>query len=719
MTKKLVVVESPAKARTIGRFLGNGYTVKASVGHIRDLPKNRMGVDVDNDFEPRYVVPESKKPVVKGLKEDVKHVDEVYLATDPDREGEAIAWHLAQALNVKQKPLYRVEFHEITQQAVDDAFQHPREINEKLVDAQQARRVLDRLVGYTLSPLLRSKITKKGLSAGRVQSVAVRLVVEREREIEAFVPQEYWSLEAELAKQLTKGKKKVQTFKATLNQIRGEKVDINNGELAHQIFDELQGAVYHVSEVRKKEVQRNPSPPFTTSTMQQEASRKIGFTAKRTMAVAQQLYEGVNIGAEGSVGLITYMRTDSTNLAQSAIDQAREYISERYGPEYVPAKPRVFKTKSKGAQEAHEAVRPTNMTRTPESIKEFLSNDQFKLYRLVWQRALASQMAAAVMDSTSVDILAGPEQGEKPYLFRATGSAVKFPGFMMVYTEGKDEGQQEEDEGKTLPSLSEQEILNLIQLLPEQHFTQPPPRYTEATLVKALEENGIGRPSTYAPTLSVIQDRGYIEREDKKLKPTPIGFIVNDALVKHFPDIVDIGFTAEMEEELDEIAQGKRKWKPVIKEFYGPFEKSIEAAEENMERIEIKPEPTGDLCEKCGAEMVIKYGRFGKFIACSGYPKCRNAKSFAVKIGVKCPECGGEMVEKKTRRKRLFYSCDKYPTCSFAVWQRPVATPCPACGGMMTQNGAKGIKCVKCGEEIENPEEQTAENGAEKHAAAS
>lgn len=708
MTKKMVIVESPAKARTVGRFLGSGYTVRASIGHIRDLPQNRLGVDIENDFAPRYVIPEKKKSVVKGLKAEVKEVDEIYLATDPDREGEAIAWHLVEALNPKKKPVYRVEFHEITKDAIEEAFKHPREINDRLVDAQQARRILDRLVGYSLSPLLRSKVMKKGLSAGRVQSVAVRLVVEREREIQAFVPVEYWSIEAGLAKQTTgKRKGKRQQFRATLNQIRGQKVDIGKGEQAQAVVDELQGAVYQVAEVRKKEVRRNPAPPFTTSTMQQEASRKIGFTAKRTMAVAQQLYEGVNIGDEGSVGLITYMRTDSTNMAAVAVAQAREFIAQRYGPEYVPAKPRVFKTKAKGAQEAHEAVRPTHMGREPESIRQYLSPDQYKLYRLIWQRAVASQMAAAVMDSTSVDIVAGPENGEKPYLFRATGSAVKFPGFITVYTEGKDEGQGEEDEGKILPPLTEGELLDLVQLLPEQHFTQPPPRYTEATLVKALEENGIGRPSTYAPTLSTIQDRGYVERVDKKLMPTQIGFLINDLLVEHFPEIVDLGFTAEMEEDLDKIAQGERQWVPMLREFYDPFEKTVRQAEVKMETVELVPEETGDLCEICGKPLVIKYGRFGKFIACSGYPQCRNAKSFAVKIGVKCPRCGGDMVEKKTRRKRIFYSCGTYPKCDFAVWQRPVPQPCPTCGGLLTLNGQKGTKCSQCEAEFEIPEEQT------------
>ncbi|MBI4317365.1 MAG: type I DNA topoisomerase [Chloroflexi bacterium] len=700
MSKKLVIVESPAKARTVGKFLGDGYAVKASIGHIRDLPQNRFGVDVENDFAPRYVIPAKKKSVVKALKEEAKAAEVVFLATDPDREGEAISWHLVSALGLKNKPVHRVEFHEITKDAIGEAFAHPRSIDESLVDAQQARRVLDRLVGYTLSPLLRRKITKKGLSAGRVQSVAVRLVVEREREIAAFVPVEYWSLEADLAKKdAAKRKTGRQELRASLAQIDGDKIDVKNRTQVEGILANLDGARYVVSEVRRKEVQRNPSPPFTTSTMQQEASRKIGFTAKRTMAVAQGLYEGVNVGGEGAVGLITYMRTDSTNIAASAQAEARGYIAQRFGASYVPEKPRVYKTKSKGAQEAHEAVRPTSITRDPESIKHFLAPEQYKLYRLIWQRMLASQMASAIMDTTSVDILAGRVVNNMPYLFRATGSTVKFPGFMIVYKESKDEGEVEEEEAKkVLPPLAQGEELDLLKLVPEQHFTSPPPRYTEATLVKALEEYGIGRPSTYAPTLSTIQDRGYVERIDKRLKATEIGTIVNDLLVKHFPEIVDTGFTAHMEEELDEIAAGERSWVPVIREFYDPFSATVVRADSEMERVELKPEPAGEDCEKCGQPMLIKFGRYGKFIACSGYPKCRNAKSFAIKIGVNCPECGGELVEKKTRRKRIFFSCGSYPKCTFGVWNRPLPNPCPSCGGLLTINGKNAVTCTKCGE---------------------
>jgi DNA topoisomerase-1 len=735
MPKKLVIVESPAKARTMGRFLGDEYSVRASIGHIRDLPQNRLGVDIENDFEPHYVIPAKKQAVVKELKAEMKGVDELYLATDPDREGEAISWHLLQILNpekkTKTKPasdplkkrrstakvqepekalkVQRVEFHEITKQAITEAFAHPRDIDFKRVDAQQARRILDRLVGYSLSPLLRRKIMKKNLSAGRVQSVAVRLVVERERAIQAFVPDEWWTIEADLEKK--KGARK-KPFRATLLQVDGEKADLKTGDQAKALLDRLNGAAYIVSEVRKRDVQRNPAPPFTTSTLQQEASRKLGFTARRTMAVAQQLYEGQAVGDEGTVGLITYMRTDSVNLAETAVAEIREVVSKKYGERYLPDAPRVFRTRSKGAQEAHEAIRPTSAARMPEAVKEYLTSDQYRLYRLVWQRAVACQMAPAVMESTSVDISAAGG------LFRATGSTVKFPGFTAVYTEGRDEGEEPEDEGegKSLPALAQGEELNLVQLLPDQHFTQPPPRFTEATLVKALEEYGIGRPSTYAPTLSTIQDRGYVERNGRQLTPTAIGFIVNDMLVANFPVIVDYEFTAHMEGELDEVAQGEREWRPMLQAFYGPFDETVRLADQNIEVVEFKPEPTGDLCEKCGAPLVVKYGRFGKFIACSAFPTCRNAKPFTVKVGALCPDCGAEIVEKKTRRKRLFYSCSRYPECTFSVWNRPLPQekqPCPEpdCGGLLTDSGKKGIVCAKCGTVIEDAERETAGAG--------
>jgi len=712
MPKKLVIVESPAKARTVGRFLGNEYTVRASIGHIRDLPQRQFGVDIEHDFAPHYVIPPKKKDVVKGLRADAKDASDVYLATDPDREGEAISWHLLTALNssVKNKPVHRVEFHEITRDAIDHAFANPRDINMDLVNAQQARRILDRIVGYTLSPLLRKKMSRNRLSAGRVQSVAVRLVVEREREIEAFVPVEYWSIEAELEKRVRPKpqRTKKDRFRAALVQICGEKFECSTGQQAQDIVKDLENAIYLVADVRRKEVQRNPSPPFITSTMQQEASKKIGFTAKRTMAVAQQLYEGLPIGDEGSIGLITYMRTDSTNIAEVAQAEARGYIVEKYGPDFVPPVPRQYKTKAKGAQEAHEAIRPTSVHREPNKIKQFLTPEQFKLYDLIWKRFVASQMAAAIMDTTSVDIKAGKAESDMPYLFRATGSIVKFPGFMIVYTEGRDEDEieAEDEEGKkALPPLTVQEMLDLLALYPEQHFTQPPPRYTEATLIKALEEYGIGRPSTYAPILSTIQDRGYVERiEGRRLKPTEIGFLVNDLLVKHFPEVVDVGFTAHMEEDLDRIASGEEEWVPVLREFYEPFAATLSAADQNMEMVTIPVETTDQVCEKCGSPMVIKRGRFGKFLACSAFPKCRNAKSITVPTGAKCPECGGELVEKTTRRKRIFYSCANYPECKFATWNRPVPTPCPACGGLVTEagKGQYGYVCTKCGTTFED-----------------
>ncbi len=709
MSKKLVIVESPAKSRTVGRFLGSGFVVKPSIGHIRDLPSNRLGVDLENDFAPRYVIPEKKKDVVRGLKAEAKEADEIYLATDPDREGEAISWHLREALRtaIKNKPVHRVVFHEITKAAVDEAFAHSRDVDGCLVEAQQARRILDRLVGYTLSPLLRRKMSKNHLSAGRVQSVAVRLVVERENEITAFNPVEYWSVDAELERRvLRRGKK--DTFHAELVQVRGEKFECHSGDAARQLEADLRRSAYAVAEVRKREQQRNPTAPFITSTMQQEASRKLGYNARRTMGVAQGLYEGLALGDEGTVGLITYMRTDSTNIAEVAQQEARKYITEQYGPDYYPTTPRVYKTKAKGAQEAHEAIRPTSVFREPQRIKEYLSPEQYKLYDLVWKRFVASQMAAAVMDTTSVDIRADTDAavtGAPEFLLRATGSIVKFPGFMAVYTEGRDEAEPAEDEEgkKVLPPLEAQEGLDLLALTPEQHFTQPPPRYTEATLIRALEEFGIGRPSTYAPTLTTIQDRGYVERiEGRRLQPTEIGLITNRLLVKHFPVIVDTGFTAGMEEQLDNIATGERQWVPVLREFYTPFKGMLDRAEVEMEPETVPVETTDMVCEKCGAPMVIKRGRFGRFIACSAFPKCRNAKSITVGTGVTCPECKqGELVEKKSRRKRIFYSCSRYPECTFAVWNRPVASPCPSCGGLLTEatkkDGGKYV-CKNCGE---------------------
>ncbi len=706
---KLVIVESPAKARTIGKYLGSGYTVKASMGHVRDLPKSTLGVDVDDNFAPTYLVPRDKTKLIKELKASVQGAREVYLATDPDREGEAIAWHLVQATGANEKPVHRVVFYEITPEAVRDAMASPRSIDPDLVDAQQARRVLDRLVGYKVSPLLWKKV-KRGLSAGRVQTAALRIIVEREREIEAFEPVEYWSIEAELAKQTGAELRKKDIFRAALQRIRGEKVSIDNQEQADAIVAALDGVAYRVADVSQKEVQRRPSAPFTTSTLQQEASRKIGLGVRRTMQLAQELYEGVDLGAQGTQGLITYMRTDSTNVASSAQMAARDEIARRYGPEYLPERPPVYTRRSKGAQEAHEAIRPTSPHRDPASVKPFLSSQQFRLYQLVWQRFIASQMRPAILDQTGVDVAAGrPEEiavpGVAPFLFRATGSVVKFPGYMAVYQVGRDEGDDEDElEKGALPPLASGEDLDLLQLLPEQHFTQPPPRYTEASLVKALEEKGIGRPSTYAPTVATLTARGYVASEQKKLMATELGLIVNDLLVEHFPSVFDVGFTSQMEEELDEIASGDRAWVPTLHEFYGPFVETLARAEQTMERVRLKDEPAGEDCEQCGRPMVIKLGKYGKFMACSGFPECRNARPLLTRTGVTCPTCGeGEIVERRSKKGRTFYGCERYPACDFVSWNKPVARPCPHCGNpFVVEAGRRGQeKCPACGTMVE------------------
>ena len=675
---KMVIVESPAKARTLARFLGRDYAVESSVGHVRDLPINRMGVDIEHDFQPHYVIPAGKKEVVKKLQTRARQASELYLATDPDREGEAIAWHLRTVLErqLRDIPVHRVEFHEITQEAVRRAFAHPREIDQRRVDSQQARRILDRVVGYTLSPLLRDKVGRKGLSAGRVQSVALRLVCEREREIEAFVPVEYWSIEAELSKQETAGAPPPASFIARLVKIRGQDPDLKNRDDAQAIVNELKGALYIVDKVSRGERSRAPAPPFITSTLQQEASRKLGFTAKRTMAVAQALYEGKEIGGGERVGLITYMRTDSVNVSASAQAEARRLIAERFGPEYLPPHPPHYKTRVKSAQEAHEAIRPTSVGRDPASLKPYLSSDELRLYTLIWKRFMASQMAAAIFDQTVVDILAGPGEGERPYLFRATGSVLKFPGFLKVYQEGRDEGEQtEEGEGVQLPPLQPDERLTLIRLLPKQHFTQPPPRYTDATLIRALEEYGIGRPSTYAPILSILQERRYVERMDRKLVPTALGFCINDLLVEYFPEIVNVGFTAQMEEKLDGIATGEEVWVPMLHEFYDSFASTVEAAREKMPRVALEPEPTGEQCPECGQPLLFRSGRFGRFIGCSGWPQCRYTAPVPIP-GVACPVCGGAVIEMRTRRGRRFYRCIHYrsenePSCPWTSSSLP------------------------------------------------
>lgn len=669
MKKSLIIVESPTKSRTISRFLGSDFVVESSYGHIRDLPRSKLGVDVEKNFEPQYVIPRKAAPNVKKLKAEAKTAEKIILATDEDREGEAIAWHLVSALGLEDKPgdkIERIVFHEITQKAIEEALKNPRDIDLKRVNAQQARRILDRLVGYKLSPFLWKKVYR-GLSAGRVQSVAVRLIVEREREIQEFKPEEYWSVDALLqsartTKTATQNNAE-NNFTAGLVKIDNKILDkfaIKNKEGAEKILKDLGDAEWIVESVEKKAVSKNPLPPFTTSTLQQEAFRRLGFSAKQTMVLAQQLYEGVELG-EGSIGLITYMRTDSVNLSEDSLAEAREFLKKEAGDKYTLSSPRRFKTKSKGAQEAHEAIRPTDPSRTPESIQNFLDKRQLKLYGLIWKRFIATQMPPAIFDATSVEIKA------ENYTFRATGQTMKFDGFLKIYPIKLAE--------VTIPELTPQEKLELQELKPLQHFTEPPPRFNEASLVKILEKYGIGRPSTYAPTISTIQDRGYVERYERRyLKPTETGFLVNDMLVEHFPEIVDVQFTAKMEEELDEIAEGKIEWQPVIREFYEPFAKHLAEKYEEVKKHEVT-ETTEEVCEKCGKPMVIKLGRFGKFLACSGFPECKNAKAIKKElelIGMKCPKCSeGDIIVKHTRRGKVFFGCSRYPTCDYASWQNP------------------------------------------------
>jgi DNA topoisomerase-1 len=685
---KLVIVESPAKARTVGRFLGQGFTVKASVGHVRDLLKSQLSVDVENNFEPKYRVPKEKRQVVNELKALAKNAAEIYLATDPDREGEAIAWHLLESASIDPKITQRVVFHEITAPAVADAFAHPRGINMDLVDAQQARRVLDRLVGYSLSPLLWRKVRSR-LSAGRVQSVALRLIVEREREIEAFVPQEYWSIEAEFQPEGLK-----ETFLAKLARLNGEEPVLNSEADVKPILEAMEKAAYTITKVKRGERRRKPSAPFTTSTLQQEASRRLGYTARRTMALAQQLYEGIDLG-DGSVGLITYMRTDSTNVSELAQQEARQFIVERYGQSFLPPQPPIYQTKARGAQEAHEAVRPTSVLRQPQSIKEFLNRDQFRLYQLIWQRFVASQMESAVYDTISVEVTGKAKDQE--FLLRASGSAVKFAGFLIVYEEATDEDQKQDEKETSIPAdIQENQVQRLLRLLPEQHFTQPPPRFSEASLVRTLEEYGIGRPSTYAPILGTLQSRGYVNRDGKRLIPTDTGIVVNDLISEHFPDIVDTEFTANMEESLDKIAAGDEKWVESIQRFYGPFSKQLAKAEDLMPEVKQDPEPIGRSCPECGKELVVRFGRYGKFISCSGFPDCRHTEAWLEKIGVSCPKDGGDIVERKTRKNRLFYGCSNYPNCDFSSWKLPLPTPCPECKGLLVVANKREAQCTQC-----------------------
>jgi DNA topoisomerase-1 len=689
---KLVIVESPAKARTVGRFLGKGYTVKASVGHVRDLYRSELAVDVENDFAPKYRVPNEKRVVVKELKELVKHAEEIYLATDPDREGEAISWHLMEAASISPALSHRVVFHEITKEAIDDAFSHPRKINMNLVNAQQGRRILDRLVGYGISPILWEKVRSR-LSAGRVQSVALRLIVDREREIDAFNPVEYWSISAEFKPE---GVKK--SFVAKLAKMDGNDPVLGSQAVVDPILTDLEQSTYAISRIKKSERRRKPSAPFITSTLQQEASRRLGYTAKRTMAIAQQLYEGVDVGEGGTAGLITYMRTDSINIAEQAQAEAREYINKRYGNDFLPPTPPQYKTRAVGAQEAHEAIRPTSVNRTPDAIKEYLSSDQFKLYQLIWQRFMASQMEAAVYDTLSVEITGKSSAHE--YLFRASGSTLRFPGYLIVYEEAKDEdlATDEEENVKIPAGIAEDQNQKLVKLLPEQHFTQPPPRYTDASLIQALEEYGIGRPSTYAPILSTIQDRGYVYREAKRLFPTETGIQVNDLLVEYFPDIVDLGFTARMEGDLDKVASGRMKWVETIREFYTPFAVTLKRAQAEMPVTKAELEKIGRACPDCGKDLVIRWGRYGKFISCSGFPECRHTEAWLEKIGVTCPKDGGDVVKRKSRKGRVFFGCANYPNCDFTTWKEPLAIPCPNCKGMLVVANKREAQCLDCEE---------------------
>lgn len=727
----LVIVESPTKAKTISKFLGRGFTVKSSFGHVRDLPKSKLGVDVEHDFEPQYVVPTKAKKVATELKAAAKKADLVYFASDGDREGEAIAWHLKELLDTPEAKTKRIVFHEITKTAIDEALEHPRSIDPKLVDAQQARRVLDRLVGYRLSPFLWKKVVR-GISAGRVQSVAVRMIVEREREIEAFKPQEYWSIEALLNKRGAS-----ETFSAKLLKKDGASLDkfaLPDEASAKEVVGHVDGAAWKVASIEKKNVKRSPNAPFTTSTLQQEGNNKLGYSAKQTMMLAQQLYEGIDIGDRGQIGLITYMRTDSVNLAEKFVSEAREWVGKTHGKEFVPADVRTYKTKSKGAQEAHEAIRPTDVSLTPDSIASHLDARQYKLYDLIWRRAVASQMVDAEMETVAANIETA-KNGAPTYTFRANGSAIAKMGFMEVY--GTDHKEN------LLPDLAEGDAVDPTSVETKQHFTEPPPRYTEASLVKALEEYGIGRPSTYAPTITTVVDRGYVEKDQRKLKPTDLAKVVNDLLVEHFADIVDLEFTARMENDLDEIAEGKKEWVPIIRAFYGPFEKNLAAKEKEVNKKDVVEQKTDEKCPKCGKDMVIKMGRFGKFLACtgypeckttkpiegteeseaavaaadekcdlcgkpmvmkrgrfgpffgcSGYPECKGIKSMQKKVGVTCPKCNkNEIVEKRSKRGRTFYACSGYPECQNAYWSKPTGEKCPKCGALVVFAKAGTARC--------------------------
>ena len=680
VANNLVIVESPAKAKTIEKYLGKRYKVLASNGHVRDLPRSQTGIDVENNYEPKYITIRGKGPLLKELKKEAKKADKIFLASDPDREGEAIAWHLSHALG-EDNDYYRVVFNEITKDAVKDSFKAPSEINQQLVDAQQARRILDRLVGYNISPILWKKV-KKGLSAGRVQSVALKLIIDREEEIKKFKPEEYWTI----TNTFKKGR---QSFTGKFNSVKGKKVDLKQESDVKEVLAQIKGDDFEVGKVVKQEKRRFPANPFTTSSLQQEAARKLNFKARKTMMIAQQLYEGIALGRSGTVGLITYMRTDSTRISPVAQAEAATFIEGKYGKEYLKAG---SNKKATAGQDAHEAVRPTSSDRSPDNVKQYLSRDQYRLYKLIWDRFIASQMAPAVLDTVRVDLW------NNDVMFRSNGQTIKFKGFMTIYIEGKDD--EEEELENALPELNEGEVVKAEKIDPKQHFTQPPPRYTEARLVKTLEELGIGRPSTYAPTLDTIQKRNYVRMDQKRFMPTELGEVVNDSVTEYFPDIIDVQFTNEMERSLDDIADGEANWVSVIDKFYKGFSPQVERAEEEMEKIEIKDEPAGEDCEKCGSPMVYKMGRYGKFMACSNFPDCRNTKAIVKSIGVKCPKCNeGDVVERKSKRNRIFYGCDRFPECDFVSWDKPIGRDCPKCENYLVES-KKGknvtVKCTEC-----------------------
>jgi DNA topoisomerase-1 len=717
MTQKLVIVESPAKAKTIKKFLGRGYTVEASMGHVRDLPKSQLGVDLEHHFEPKYITIRGKGELLAKLKKSAKKADKILLATDPDREGEAISWHLSHVLKLDENSSCRIEFNEITEKAVKNAIKHPRAIDRNLVDAQQARRVLDRVVGYQISPLLWRKV-RKGLSAGRVQSVATRLLCDREKEIKEFQPVEYWTLKGEFypsdtdQQKTLKGKNspgKKQIFEALLYGIGDKKLEPGTKEEMDKILAEVKQASFRVERIRKSSRRRNAPPPFTTSTLQQEASRKLGFTTKKTMMLAQQLYEGIEVKGEGSVGLITYIRTDSTRISETAQQDAKAAVEEKYGKEFLPKTPNVYKAR-KNVQDAHEAIRPTYIRLAPDRIKDSLKRDQLRLYRLVYERFLASQMAPALYEVMTVQITAGK------YTFRARGSRKAFPGYTIVYMETSEE--EKDDKDVNLPSMEEGQQLELREWKPEQHFSQPPPRYSEASLVRAMEDMGIGRPSTYSPTISTILSRGYVVRERKVLYPTELGDIVNGVMLEYFPDVIDYQFTADMEERLDQVEEGSLDWHKILEDFYGPFEKYLEHAEKELEKIEIQEEESDVICENCGSRMVIKYGRYGKFLACPNFPECRNTKPLVEKVDVSCPKCNAAVVVRRSKRGRKFYGCERYPDCDFISWYKPIREKCPKCGSYMVEKASKTasyrIVCSnkECGytrEVREESEDHTAE----------